>query len=204
MPGDATKHWENVYRSKAPTEVSWYQAHNSRSLALLASTPRDACIIDVGGGASTLVDDLSRDGFQNLTVLDISAGALAASKQRLGHLAERVRWIESNILDAALEHGVYDVWHDRAAFHFLVDAQDRRDYVQKVMRAVKPGGLVMVATFAEDGPTTCSGLPVMRYSPSELSEAFGDSFEPVRDERETHKTPSGTEQRFLYCVFRKL
>src|SRR5262249_20761732 len=142
-----------------------------------ARVPSSASIIDVGGGASTLVDDLLSGNFKDLTVLDLSGAALAAAKARLGARAAKVKWIEANVLDAELPRHAYDVWHDRAVFHFLTNDEDRHDYVRVVLHAVKPGGLVIVATFAEDGPTKCSGLPVMRYSASELHAQFGEPFE---------------------------
>jgi len=198
-------HWENVYSTKATTEVSWYQERATTSLRLILATgvSRSASIIDVGGGASTLADDLLAHGFERLTVLDLSGAALAAAKSRLGSRATRVRWIEADVLLADLpEHG-YDVWHDRACFHFLTSEADRRAYVSKVLHAVKPGGLVIVATFAEDGPIKCSGLPVMRYSATELHAQFGEPFELVGHEKEAHLTPAGNEQKFVYCLCRR-
>lgn len=198
-------HWEKVYQTKAPTEVSWFQEHATLSFKLIedAKIPCAASIIDVGGGASTLVDDLLNNGYKNITVLDISGFALAAAKARLGHRADSVHWLGTNILDAALGEGVYDVWHDRAVFHFLTAPEDRQAYVHKVQHAVKPGGLVIVATFAEDGPTKCSGLQVMRYSANELHSEFGKSFGLLHHEKESHRTPSGNTQQFIYCVCRR-
>ena len=196
-------HWQQVYTSKAPDEVSWFQAHATPSLRLIRGygVPPDAAIIDVGGGASTLVDDLLANHFENLSVLDISEAALAATKARLGDRASAVRWLEADILETALPEATYDVWHDRAVFHFLTTPEERQSYVRAVIRAVKPGGLVMVATFAEDGPTRCSGLPVCRYSASELHAALGEAFALLESRKETHHTPGGNEQKFLYCVF---
>jgi 2-polyprenyl-3-methyl-5-hydroxy-6-metoxy-1,4-benzoquinol methylase len=166
--------------------------------------PRSAAIIDVGGGASTLVDDLLSDGRERITVLDLSAAALETAKARLGARGEKVQWVEANVLEADLPSNAFDVWHDRAVFHFLTSPQDRDAYVRKVLQAVKPGGLVIVATFAEDGPTKCSGLPVMRYTAGELHAEFGETFELLGHERETHHTPSGGEQKFVYCFCRKV
>jgi len=198
------EHWEHVYSTKATDAVSWFQVHPGTSLGLLeqAGVPPSAAIIDVGGGASTLVDDLLSRNFTNITVLDLSAAALHAAKARLGPRADRVKWLEADITKVALPLHAYDVWHDRAMFHFLTDAADRHAYVEAVARAVKPGGHVIVATFAEDGPTKCSGLPVMRYSADALRAEFGEQFTLVRHAREAHHTPFGTVQQFTYCYWR--
>lgn len=198
-------HWEKVYTTKSSTEVSWFQEHDTLSLALIedAKIPITASIIDVGGGTSTLVDDLLVKGYQNLSVLDISGSALATAKSRLGTHANMVQWIEGNILNVHLPKAAYDLWHDRAVFHFLTTAEERHAYVEKVLQSVKFGGLVMVATFSEDGPTQCSGLPVMRYSPDELHAEFGEPFTLLQHETESHKTPTGNVQEFVYCLCRK-
>lgn len=153
-------HWEKVYSTKATDAVSWFQPHADFSVGLIKATgvDRDAAIIDVGGGASTLVDDLLANGYTDLTVLDLSAAALAAARNRLGARASAVRWIEADTTKANLPPNRYDIWHDRAVFHFLTSAEDRAAYVQAVFDSVKPGGHVIVATFAEDGPNQCSGL----------------------------------------------
>lgn len=197
-------HWERVYTTKPVADVSWYQENAEQSLHLIHETgvPHTASVIDVGGGASTLVDDLLRDGYRAITVLDLSAAALQAAQARLGDGGSSVSWIVGNIIDTALpEHG-YDVWHDRAVFHFLTDEADRHAYVAQVLRSVKPHGHVIIATFAEDGPTQCSGLPVMRYSPEQLHGQFGSSFSLLKQEREEHHTPFGTTQKFIYCYCR--
>lgn len=157
-----------------------------------------------GGGASTLVDDLLANGYGKVTVLDLSAAALASAKARLGARAADVQWLEANIIEAELATNAYEVWHDRAVFHFLTTAQERHAYVQTVLRAVKPGGLVVVATFAEDGPSQCSGLPVMRYDAKALHTEFGEPFVLLGHEKESHHTPGGNEQKFVYCFCRKL
>lgn len=199
------EHWERVYSTKAPDAVSWFQEHAELSLRLIRDTgvPHSASIIDVGGGASILVDDLLLDGYTALTVLDLSAAALSAAKRRLGPRAAGVQWVEANITTAALPARAYDIWHDRAVFHFLTTRAERHAYVEAVLRSVKPGGHVIVATFDEDGPAQCSGLPVMRYSANELHAAFGPSFALLRHEKEEHRTPFGTVQKFVYCHFRK-
>lgn len=196
-------HWEDVYRTKAPEAVSWYQPHAGRSLDLVRELAPDrrAAIIDVGGGASPLVDDLVSEGFSDLTVLDLSGAALAEARQRLGALAAGVHWVEADALEVHLPQASVDLWHDRAVFHFLTSTDDQRRYVEQVRNAVKPGGHVVMATFAEDGPTQCSGLTVQRYSPESLRTVFGPGFQLVHTSRETHVTPAGTEQAFIYCVF---
>jgi len=198
-------HWETVYSTKETTEVSWFQEHAERSLKLIldAGIPTQAQIIDVGGGASTLVDDLLAHGYQNISVLDISSAALEAAKKRLGAQAEKVQWLEANILDVKLPEQTYDVWHDRAVFHFLLTTEQRQAYVQHVLHAVKPGGLVIVATFGEEGPDMCSGLPVRRYSADGLHDEFGEPFIMLGHEEESHTTPAGKIQQFVYCLCRK-
>jgi 2-polyprenyl-3-methyl-5-hydroxy-6-metoxy-1,4-benzoquinol methylase len=200
-----SQHWEKVYKDKATTEVSWYQPHAALSLRLIQDMdlPTTAAIIDVGGGASILVDDLLTNGYKKITVLDISRNALIAARARLCSRAADVRWIEANIIQANLPPNNYDLWHDRAVFHFLIEPEDRQKYVHMVQNAVKPAGLVIIATFAEDGPTTCSGLPVRRYSAEELYAEFGEPFTLLRHMKESHQTPGGAEQKFVYCIFRK-
>lgn len=197
-------HWESVYGTKSSKEVSWYQPHAELSLRLIRETGvnLDAPIIDVGGGASTLVDDLLTAGYGNLTVLDISVSALKTAQERLGHFASRVHWLAGNILKADLPRHGFDVWHDRAVFHFLTNEEDRRKYVHTVMHAVKPGGFVIVATFSENGPERCSGLPVKRYRAVELHAEFGQPFTLIDHVSETHITPGGKEQSFVYCFCR--
>jgi len=199
------QHWDTVYSTKSTDSVSWYQEYAGRSLGFVheSALPVSASIIDVGGGASTLVDDLLEEGYSSVTVLDLSAAALSAARMRLGARAESVTWIESNITDVTLPAGAYDVWHDRAVFHFLTTTEERRAYIAILMRALKPDGYVIIATFADDGPIQCSGLPVMRYSPSGLQAEFGSAFTLLKEEREEHQTPSGAVQKFIYCCFRR-
>jgi len=201
---EGNEYWDKVYTAKATTAVSWYQEHAECSLSLLHNTgiSRSAAIIDVGGGASTLVDDLLAEDYTDVTVLDISATALSAARKRLGALASKVHWLEADITKAELPRHRFDVWHDRAVFHFLTEPELRKSYVDMVFHSVRPGGHVIVATFAEDGPTQCSGLPVMRYSADELHAQFGEAFTLVRHVREAHHTPSGELQRFVYCYCR--
>jgi len=199
-------HWEHVYTDKAADAVSWYQPHASVSLQLIRQTgvSTSASVIDVGGGASTLVDDLLAAGFDKLAVLDISDAALDVARRRLGERAAEVSWIEADITTVQLPEQAYDVWHDRAVFHFLTTEQERRQYLQAVRRSVKPGGFVIVGTFAEDGPERCSGLPVQRYSAESLHAEFGASFELLGRAAEDHQTPAGNIQKFLYCYCRKI
>jgi len=199
-------HWEHVYATKKTESVSWFQEHAEQSMRLIRGTgvPYSAGIIDVGGGASTLVDDLLSSGYCAVSVLDLAAAALSVAKARLGERASEVQWTEGDITKVLLPVHAFDVWHDRAVFHFLTSKEDREAYVDTVLRSVKPGGHVIVATFAEDGPIQCSGLPVMRYGPSELQAEFGSPFSLVRHEREEHHTPFGTVQKFVYCYCRKL
>lgn len=197
-------HWEKVYATKATDAVSWFQPHADLSLDLIKATgvERDAGIIDIGGGASTLVDDLLAGGYTDLSVLDLSGAALNTARKRLGAQENKVRWIEADITRADLPAKRYDIWHDRAVFHFLTDPADRAAYVRAVLHSVKPGGHVIVASFAEDGPLQCSGLPVMRYQPGELHEQFGDAFKLLSHCKEQHQTPSGALQAFVYCYCR--
>lgn len=199
------EHWERVYTTKSENSVSWFQEHARQSVRLIVSTgaPRTASIIDVGGGASTLVDDLLAEGYRHLSVLDLSEAALNAARARLGRQACGVSWLAGDITRLELPRHAFDVWHDRAVFHFLTTPEEREAYLNAVLRAVKPGGHVIVATFAEDGPDKCSGLPVVRYSPDGLHAEFGSPFTLLQQEREAHHTPSGSVQRFIYCLCRK-
>ena len=198
-------HWEHIYETKAPTRVSWYQEHARLSLEYINHTGirKTDHIIDVGGGTSTLVDDLIADGFQQISILDVSGAALQIARQRLGGRAVHVKWIEADITQADLPEQAYDLWHDRAVFHFLAQSEDRKRYVDAVRRAVRVGGHIIVATFASDGPDHCSGLEVIRYNPESLHSEFGDEFVLVDSTNETHQTPFGTEQKFIYCYCRR-
>jgi SAM-dependent methyltransferase len=198
------EHWDAVYRTKRPEGVSWFRPHLERSLAFLeaARVGLDARVIDVGGGTSTLVDDLLERGYTNVTVLDLSKTALDAARERLGERAARVRWICADVTDAQLPEAAYDFWHDRAVFHFLRDPAARARYVDAVRRSLKPGGHIVVATFGPHGPETCSGLEVMRFSAETLHGEFGSDFAREADATEMHTTPWGTEQEFVYCYCR--
>jgi SAM-dependent methyltransferase len=198
-------HWESVYASRVPAELSWYQPEPTRSLELLAQLgvgPAPS-IIDVGGGASTLVDALLDRGAANVTVLDISRAALAHAQARLGARAASVEWIEADITRVDLPAGAYDVWHDRAVFHFLTSAEDRRRYVDVASRALRRDGVAIVAAFSLHGPTRCSGLDVVRYDSGLLAREFGREFSLERSIDDVHHTPSGSTQAFTYTVLRR-
>lgn len=201
---NAANHWDKIYREKAPDAVSWYRPHLERSLELIqkAAPARFAAIIDIGGGESTLVDDLLARGYENVTVLDISSTAIEVTKQRLGVASERVAWLAADIAKANLPPSTYDVWHDRAVFHFLTAADQRLAYVCQVAKAVKPGGHVLVSTFGPEGPKKCSGLEVVRYDAESLHAQFGRRFRMLESFKELHETPFGTTQQFLYCCCR--
>lgn len=198
---DTKTHWERIFATKIRGQVSWYRPHLETSLALIerAAIDRSAPIIDVGAGESTLVDDLLARGFEDVTVLDISEVAIAATKNRLGSAAKRVRWLAADVTEAKLEPKAYAVWHDRAVFHFLTAPQQRAAYVRQVVRSVGLGGHVIVSTFGAEGPTKCSGLEVVRYDADSLHEEFGARFRLVDSTQENHTTPFGTTQQFLYC-----
>jgi SAM-dependent methyltransferase len=196
-------HWDNVYTKKGENEVSWFQENPAPSLELIeqAGATHASAIIDVGGGASRLVDHLIEKGFQDITVLDLSEAALDAAKARLGHDATKVNWI---VADATIWEPMitYDLWHDRAAFHFLTGEHDRAAYIARLRRALKIGGHAIIATFALDGPEKCSGLPVMRYDAASLGQALGPMFRLVSSKRHEHATPWGSQQVFQFSVFR--
>ena len=201
---DTRTHWDKIYTNKAPNQVSWYRRHLETSLALIirATNDRTASVIDVGGGESTLVDDLLDQGFQNITVLDLSEAAMEVNKTRLREKASSVRWIIADITRIELEPNVYDVWHDRAVFHFLTAREQRAAYVRQVAHSVKPGGHIIVSTFGPEGPIKCSGLDVVRYDADSLHHEFGMRFRLVESSKEVHQTPFGTTQQFLYCYCR--
>lgn len=201
---DREQHWEKVYRSRRADEVSWFQPHAVESVRLIESAlpDRDSPILDVGGGASTLVDDLLKEGYRHVTVLDVSPSALAVVRERLGTEAVGVSLRVGDILSADLPRASVALWHDRAVFHFLTDPADRDRYLDQVRRCLVPGGLVVIATFAQDGPVRCSGLDVVRYSAEDLEAVFGPDFELLEGGRHGHRTPGGTVQAFTCCLFR--
>ena len=201
---DAKSHWEHVYTTKRPDQVSWYRQHLDLSLDLIIKvvSDRDARIVDVGGGEATLADDLLAAGYRLVDVLDLSEKALQVAQERLGDLGGSVNWLCGDVTTYSFESNLYDVWHDRAVFHFLTDATQRKAYVDQVLRAVKPGGHVIVATFGPEGPLHCSGLDVVRYDADSLHEQFGTRFELIEHSVEDHVTPNGSRQQFVYCMCR--
>ena len=198
------QHWDQVYRTRVPEQVSWYQPEARNSLELIRRAGPDcaAAIIDIGGGASTLVDSLVDADYRDVTVLDLAPDALAIARARLGARADSVHWMTADILAVELPAARYDIWHDRAAFHFLTNPDDRARYVAQLRHALSPGGYLVMATFALDGPTRCSGLDVIRYSAESLADELGSGFELVESVREEHRTPSGAIQRFQYSLLR--
>lgn len=198
-------HWQNVYQTKSEQEVSWFQDKPSISLDLIRATGvgTDASILDVGGGASRLINSLLAEGFRSVAVLDLSEEALATSQRRLGAHAGRVSWIVADVTRWRPERG-YDVWHDRAAFHFLTAPGDQAAYAERVRNAVNPGGHVIIGTFALDGPERCSGLPVVRHDAASLSAALGEPFTLVESVRHDHRTPGQNIQRFQFSRFQRL
>ena len=200
---DARLHWEQVYATKGREQVSWFRPHLERSVELIerAAPDRLASIVDVGAGQSTLVDDLLGLGYEDLTVLEISRAALDASKERVGRSRSKVQWICADVTEVELPETSFDLWHDRAVFHFLVEACQRRAYVERVKRVLKPGGSLIVSTFGPSGPESCSGLATMRYDAAALGSEFGDRFRLMERSLELHKTPSGAVQQFLSCWY---
>ena len=197
-------HWENVYRSKNFDAVSWYAPHLGESLRLIEQLYPDktAAIADVGAGESNLVDDLLHRHYLDLSVLDISEAAIEFTKRRLGAKAQQVNWHVGDITRYNFGEKKFDLWHDRAVFHFLTDPAARQAYVDLVRSSVKPGGYVLMATFGPNGPLKCSGLDVVRYDDAQLRHEFGDGFELMGSELSDHHTPMDTNQQFLYCWFR--
>jgi 2-polyprenyl-3-methyl-5-hydroxy-6-metoxy-1,4-benzoquinol methylase len=195
-------HWEQIYAVRRPSETSWYQLHPEFSLAMIEHTGlgTGARLIDVGGGASTLVDHLLAAGYRNVTVLDIAGTAIEQAKARLGKQAGLITWLETDINDYVPAQP-FDIWHDRAVFHFLTSETLRTRYVRTLNMALKPGSYAIIATFAEHGPSKCSGLDVVRYSPESLSRALGHTLRLVETQREEHHTPNGGIQQFNYCRF---
>jgi 2-polyprenyl-3-methyl-5-hydroxy-6-metoxy-1,4-benzoquinol methylase len=200
---DTQAYWEQLYESKSPKETSWYQPHLQTSLDWISPAAKDksASIIDVGGGESTLVDDLLGAGYRSLTILDVARSAIKKSQGRMGSAAQSVSWLVGDVTTVALPSRAFDVWHDRAVFHFLTKAAHRAAYVGQLVSALKPGGQVIMATFGPQGPHKCSGLDTLRYDRESLQDELGPNFRLVRSLIVQHHTPFGTSQQFLYCHF---
>lgn len=199
MSDSRRAHWQSVYDSKDPKEVSWYQPVPERSLQLIREigVPKSDPVLDVGGGASTLVDNLLQDGYSDISVLDISGNALDRSRARLGKSADAVDWIEADVT-TFVPPRQYTLWHDRAVFHFLTDPADRNNYIDVATRAITSNGYLVLATFGPEGPQRCSGLEIRRYSVHRLQDLFGDHFRLGGHHLEDHRTPMGSTQQFLY------
>ena len=199
---DKKAHWESVYQEKSPLDASWHQKEPSLSLALIRSTrvASDEPIIDVGGGASVLVDHLCKEGFTNLAVLDISGNALSCAKRRLGDFAQNIEWYESDITQFEAPHQ-FSLWHDRAVFHFLTDKSDRKRYIKALKHALRPGGHLIIAAFAIGGPEKCSGLDIVQYDSEKLIRELGEDFKLIEVRNEVHITPTNKEQKFMYFCF---
>ena len=196
-------HWQHIYQTKSPVETSWFEPRLQTSLDWIseAAPDRSASIIDVGGGESTLSDDLLAMHYRSLTVLDIAEAAITKSRNRLGAAAEKINWLVGNVIEVALPPRAYDVWHDRAVFHFLTEPDQRLAYVRQLSSSLKTGGHVVIATFGPQGPEKCSGLVTMRYNADSLQRELGQDFRLVRSSVVEHHTPFGTAQQFLYCQF---
>jgi len=199
---DRKEHWEKIYGEKAPLEVSWYQKEPTMSLQFIHDTrlAYDAPMIDIGGGASVLVDYLCNEGYTNIAVLDLSATALAYARNRLGDNAKHVEWYEDDITRFKPPHP-FSLWHDRAVFHFLTAASDRHDYIKILKNTLRPGGHLIIAAFAIGGPTQCSGLDIVQYDAHKLAAELGGDFELLEERHEVHNTPSDKMQEFNYFRF---
>jgi len=199
-------HWERVYSTRQAEDLGWYKLHLKTSFAWIQGLGLDAGapIIDVGGGTSTLVDDLLKAGHRSMSVLDISEEALTAARARLGATAEAITWLNGDITSIDLPAHHYELWHDRAAFHFLTEIAQQKSYRNQLLRALKPGGHLIIGTFNPQAPPKCSGLPVQRYTHEQLSQVLGGEFVLQRHQEELHVTPGGVEQMYLYCHFRRM
>ncbi|MFW6699076.1 class I SAM-dependent methyltransferase [Acinetobacter pittii] len=203
----SNNYWEDVYQSKQVDQLSWYQQQDQKTLEMIRSQnlSTDAKLIDVGSGASLLIDQLIEAGYKNIHVLDLSEAALKVMRERLSEKVvdiSQIHWQVADICTVALEHKHYDLWHDRAVFHFMVTEQQQEQYLKNVRHALKENGLLMISTFAEDGPTQCSGLPVERYSVEKLAQRLGENFRLIYDDTEIHTTPWNSKQNFLNTLWR--
>lgn len=201
---DRQKHWENIYQTKDLKDASWYQPTPVTSLEFLKhfNVPHSAKIIDVGGGDSFFADHLLDLGYENITVLDISSASLERAKKRLGDRAKKIKWVVADAAKFKPEEE-YDFWHDRAAFHFLTDEKDIENYLDTIQKNIKPGGILVIGTFSENGPKKCSGIEIRQYSESSMTEKLQKYFEKIKCISVDHKTPFDTIQNFIFCSFRK-
>jgi len=198
-----TEHWEEIYSTRSASQVGWYAAHLETSIKWITElklAPEDP-LIDIGGGASTLVDDLLKSGHRNLTVLDLSRRALQLSQQRLNQQSSAITWLNGDVTEIELPPKYFCMWHDRAVFHFLIEAVAQQQYRDAMLKTLKIGGYFLIGTFSPDAPPQCSGLPVQRYTSDLLGKIFGKEFELKRQQNEIHYTPSGVEQAYIYCLF---
>jgi len=198
-----TEHWEEIYSTRSASQVGWYAAHLETSIKWITElklAPEDP-LIDIGGGASTLVDDLLKSGHRNLTVLDLSRRALQLSQQRLNQQSSAITWLNGDVTEIELPPKYFCMWHDRAVFHFLIEAEAQQQYRDAMLKTLKIGGYFLIGTFSPDAPPQCSGLPVQRYTSDLLGKIFGKEFELKRQQNEIHYTPSGVEQAYIYCLF---
>lgn len=198
-------HWDNAYQTKGEAGVSWFEDTPAISLDLIRrhTAIASSSLIDIGGGASRLVDALLDEGMKTITVLDLSPAALETAKARLGLRADDVQWVAADVTEWEPDRS-YDIWHDRAAFHFLTEPEDRAAYIERLTAAVAPGGHAIIATFAPDGPERCSGLPVVRYDPAALAEVIGPSFRLVEHVMHQHRTPWNSTQAFQFSVLERV
>jgi ubiquinone/menaquinone biosynthesis C-methylase UbiE len=205
MSVSGPSHWNAVYSEKGEAQTSWFRPHLDESLRLIdgLDLPPSSALLDVGGGRATLVDDLLARGFIDVSVLDLSEAALAEARQRLGAQGAVVRWLVGDVTAVEFQAAHYALWHDRAVFHFLTQPAAQTAYVAAATRAVQPGGHIVIGTFAKDGPTQCSGLPVARYDADTLAAMFAPAFEKISSSRDVHRTPAGNEQAFTYVVLRR-
>lgn len=201
---DNKTHWDDIYNRKKFSEVTWFQPEPKVSMQLISNLnlSLNANILDAGGGASTLVDKLLDQGFQDISVIDLSENALNQSKNRLGATASNISWIVGDITNYDFQVK-FDLWHDRAVFHFLISKDDQENYIVNLNKCLDVGSFFIISTFAEDGPLKCSGLEIVRYSKEELVNKFAGNFELIDFQKETHVSPGGMEQKFNYWVFRK-
>jgi SAM-dependent methyltransferase len=201
---DRKAHWQRIYQEKSAVDVSWYQKEPRLSLELIhrSGIRKDEAIIDVGGGASVLVDYLCNEGYTNISVLDISQNALASARNRLADSGKHIEWFEADITEFSPPHK-FSLWHDRAVFHFLTDKTDRRKYVSVLKQALRPGGHLIIAAFAIGGPEKCSGLEIVQYNSTKLTSELGEGFDLMEEKKEIHVTPEEKEQKFMYFRYIK-